>query len=101
MVVQPSLFQPCRSVGKITHKAAKIIIDKHLKCSLLKEGQDALLIMCIANCPLSGVQDLLYVATPGEFCGVLSALTGEPSFITVMAAVHSYLIAITKSNLYQ
>ncbi|CAI8055933.1 Patatin-like phospholipase domain-containing protein 7 [Geodia barretti] len=46
-------------------------------------------------------QDLLYVATPGEFCGVLSALTGEPSFITVMAAVHSYLIAITKSNLYQ
>lgn len=46
-------------------------------------------------------QDLLYVATPGEFCGVLSALTGEPSFITVMAAVHSYLIAITKTNLYQ
>ena len=46
-------------------------------------------------------QDLLYVATPGEFCGVISALTGEPSFITVMAPVHSYLIAITKSNLYQ
>ena len=47
------------------------------------------------------VQDLLYVATPGEFCGVLSALTGEPSFITIMATVHSHLIAITKTNLYQ
>ena len=50
---------------------------------------------------IMSAQDLLYVATPGEFCGVLSALTGEPSFITVMAAAHSHLIAITKTNLYQ
>jgi len=48
----------------------------------------------------SKAQDLLYVACPGEFCGVLSALTGEPSFITIMAAVDSHLIAITKTNLY-
>ena len=41
------------------------------------------------------------MACPGEFCGVLSALTGEPSFITISAAVDSHLIAITKTNLYQ
>ena len=48
-----------------------------------------------------GDQDLLYVACPGEFCGVLSALTGEPSFISIVAAGDSHLIAITKTNLYQ
>ena len=32
---------------------------------------------------------------------MLSALTGEPSFISIVAAVDSHLIAITKTNLYQ
>ena len=41
------------------------------------------------------------MAHPGEFCGVLSALTGEPSFFTLMAGQDSYLLAITKTSLYQ
>ena len=45
-------------------------------------------------------QDLLYIAQPSEFVGVLSALTGEPSFISVKAASYCHLIAITKANLY-
>ena len=49
---------------------------------------------------LLGGQDLLYMACPGEFCGILSALTGEPSLITITAASDSHLAAITKSNLY-
>lgn len=50
--------------------------------------------------PKDETKDLLYVAYPGEFCGALSALTGEPSFITIKAAVDAHLIAITKTNLY-
>ncbi|XP_019852919.1 PREDICTED: patatin-like phospholipase domain-containing protein 7 isoform X2 [Amphimedon queenslandica] len=46
-------------------------------------------------------EELLYYAQPGEFVGVLSALTGEPSFISLKAASYSHLIAITKTNLYQ
>jgi lysophospholipid hydrolase len=46
-------------------------------------------------------EELLYVAIPGEFVGVLSALTGEPSFISVKASTYSHLVAITKTNLYQ
>lgn len=49
----------------------------------------------------SPVEDLLYVAQPSEFVGVLSALTGEPSFITIKASAYCHLIAITKTNLYQ
>jgi len=53
------------------------------------------------KCGVELMQSLLYVAHPGEFCGVLSALTGEPSFIGITAAVDCHLVAITKTNLYQ
>ena len=51
--------------------------------------------------PIVSMQDLLYVAYPGEFCGVMSALTGEASFITISAGADCHLVAITKTNLYQ
>ena len=46
-------------------------------------------------------EELLYYAQPGEFVGVLSALTSESSFISLKALSYSHLIAITKTNLYQ
>ena len=45
-------------------------------------------------------QRVMYVAYPGELIGVLSVLTGEPSFFTVRAAVDSRIICIKKTDFY-
>jgi len=45
-------------------------------------------------------QRLMYVAYAGELIGVLSVLTGEPSFFTIRAAVDSRLIRIKKTDFY-
>jgi lysophospholipid hydrolase len=48
-----------------------------------------------------GDEVLLYHPSPGEFVGVLSALTGEPSFITTRASRNSHLVMIANTHLYQ
>ena len=47
------------------------------------------------------LQVVLYSPVPGEFVGVLSALTGEPSFTSAKTTQHSHLIMISKPHLYQ
>jgi len=45
-------------------------------------------------------QRIMYVAYAGELIGVLSVLTGEPSFFTVRAAVDSRVLSIKKTDFY-
>lgn len=45
-------------------------------------------------------QRIMYVAHAGELIGVLSVLTGEPSFFTIRAAVDSRVIRIKKTDFY-
>ena len=77
------------------------IVSGKLKVYRLSSNHEVHVTVQIFDYLASFFQDLLYVAQPGEFVGVLSALTGEPSFISVKASSYCHLVAITKSNLYQ
>lgn len=44
---------------------------------------------------------ILHYASPGELTGVLSAVTGEPSFFSIRSTTYCHLICITKANLYK
>ncbi|XP_068740999.1 patatin-like phospholipase domain-containing protein 7 isoform X2 [Montipora capricornis] len=50
---------------------------------------------------LNGDQEYhLYTALPGEFVGVLSVITGEPSFFNVKATKQCHVVIISKANFY-